>query len=79
MGVYHKSGSNANDKTSIFDVSRDYVKKSCARKKIYIFSSKCHISDMDIDKLCTRTRVRISFHQQLHSKPHYALYIPDVR
>ena len=27
MGVYHKGGSNANDKTSIFDVRHDYVKK----------------------------------------------------
>ena len=25
MGVYHKGGSNANDRKSIFDVSHDYV------------------------------------------------------
>ena len=33
--VYHKGGSNANDKTSIFDVNNDYVIKSCASKKHY--------------------------------------------
>ena len=50
MEVYHKGGSNANDRTSIFDVSHDYVKK-VVRERIQCFSSKCRISDIDIDKL----------------------------
>ena len=33
--VYHKVGSNANDKTSMFDVSHGYVIKSCASKQHY--------------------------------------------
>ena len=50
MGVYHKGGINSNGKTLIFDASHYYVKTSCARKKIF-FSSKWHISDIDIHTL----------------------------
>ena len=31
MGVYHKEGSNTNGRTSIFDVSNDYVKRLCQK------------------------------------------------
>ena len=48
-GVYHKGSSNANGRTSIFDVSNDYVKKVVPERKQCFFSSKCHISDMDND------------------------------
>ena len=67
MGVYH-----ANDRTSIFDVSHDYVKKVELERKP-CFSRKCHISGIDIQQgqsidlfrktLYSRTLVRISFHQ----------------
>ena len=33
MGVYHKGSSNANGRTSIFDVSHDYVKKDVPKRK----------------------------------------------
>ena len=42
-GVYHKGGSNANGRTSIFDVSHyfdvsyDYVKKVVPERKLCIF------------------------------------------
>ena len=49
-GVYQKGGSNANGRTLIFDVSHDYVKKVVPERK-QCFSSKCHISDIDIDKI----------------------------
>ena len=49
-GVNHKGGSNANGRISIFDVSHDYVKK-VAPERNNTFSSNCHISDIDIDKL----------------------------
>ena len=32
MGVYHKRGSKANGKTSIFNVSHDYAKKLCLKE-----------------------------------------------
>ena len=48
MGVYLKGGSNANGRTSIFVVSHDYVKAVVSERKH--FSSKCHNSDIDIDK-----------------------------
>ena len=50
MGVYHKGGGNANDRTSIFDVSHDYVKKF-VRERMQCFSSQCRISHIDINKL----------------------------
>ena len=50
MGVYHKVGYNANGRTSIFDVSHDYVKNVVPERK-QCFSIRCHISDIDIDKL----------------------------
>ena len=33
MGVYHKGGSNANDRTSVFDVNRDQVKNDGPERK----------------------------------------------
>ena len=50
IGVYHKGGRNANGRTSIFDVSHDFVKKFVFERK-QCFSSKCNNSDIDIDKL----------------------------
>ena len=47
MGVYHKGGINANGRTSIFDVSHSQVKKVVSERK-QCFSSKCHISFIDI-------------------------------
>ena len=51
MGVCHKGGSNSNGKTLIFDASHyyNYVKKLCPKENL--FSSKCHISDIDIHTL----------------------------
>ena len=50
--ISHRSlpqrNSNANGRTSIFDVSHDYVKKVVPERK-QCFSSKCHIYDMDND------------------------------
>ena len=48
MGVYHKGGSNSNGKTLIFDASHYCVKMVCPKD---FFSSKCHISDIDIHTL----------------------------
>ena len=50
MGVYHKGGNNADERTLIFDVSHDDVKNVVPERK-QRFSSKCHISDIDIYKL----------------------------
>ena len=76
MGVYHKGGSNANGRNSIFDISHDYVKKVVPERKRFVFLANVIL----ISTSCrSRTLVRISFHQQLNSNPHYALDIPDVR
>ena len=66
-GVYHKGGRNANGRSSIFevsyyfDVSHDYVMKVMLNRK-QCFCSKCHISDIDIDKLSFKNtgHVRLS-------------------
>ena len=43
-------GVNANGRFCIFGVSNDYVKKVVPERK-HCVSGKCHISDIDIDKL----------------------------
>ena len=50
MWVYSKGGSNANGRTSIFDVRHDYVKKVVPERK-RCFLAKATFSDIDIDKL----------------------------
>ena len=50
MEVYNKGGSNANGRTSIFDVSY-YQEKKIVPERKQCFSCKCHISDIDIVKL----------------------------
>ena len=50
LGVYQKGDSNANSRASIFDVSHDKVNKFVSERK-QCFSSRCHISDIDIVKL----------------------------
>ena len=50
IGVNHKWGSNANGKTSIFALSNEYLKKVVPERK-QCFTSKWHISDIDLDKL----------------------------
>ena len=79
MGVYHKGGSNANDKTSIFDVHHDYAKKRLCPNEYIFFLASFIILILRLTNYCLRTLVRISFQQQLHSKPNYALDIPDVQ
>ena len=49
MGVNLKGDGNSNDRTSIFDVSHVYVKRVVSERK-QCFSSKCCISDIDVDK-----------------------------
>ena len=49
MGLYHNGGNNANGKTSILDVKHGYVKEVVPVRK-QCFSSKYHISDIDIVK-----------------------------
>ena len=78
MEVYYKGGSNANGRTSAFDVSHYQVKTVVPERK-QCFSSKSHIFYILIlSSYSSRTLVRISFHQQLHPKPHYEFDIPDV-
>ena len=79
MRVDRKWGSNANGKTSIFDVSYDYMyveKKMCPKEKNFLASVKLLIEILT--SFCSRILVRIRFHQQLHPKPYYAFDIPDV-
>ena len=74
MGVYYKDGSNEHSRTSIFDVSHDYVKKVVPERKL----ADVIFLKLILTSYRSRAVVRINFHQQLHPQPHYALNIPDV-
>ena len=78
MGVYHKGGSNADDRTSIFDVSHDYEKTLCPKEN-NVFLANAIFLILKFTRNRSRTLVWINCHQQLLPKPHYALYIPDVQ
>ena len=69
-----KGGSNAHSRTSIFDVSHDYVKKVVPERKL----ADVIFLKLILTSYRSRTLVRINFHQHLHPKPHYALDIPNV-
>ena len=56
-----KGGSNANNETSIFDVSHDYVKKLCLKETYFILANVIFLI-LILTSDCSRNQVRITFH-----------------